>query len=278
MNTNVPRILSIVVTYYPDNELLRRNIGAFINDVDKILIWENTPVAKKYQYRSIKDEKIEYCGNGINSISCALNYAWRYAREFGYNYLLTMDQDSQWENFHDYINQTINNPSVFGGIWGPEAYGNKPKEIIESERIITSGMLLSVELINRIGGWNETFSVDCVDDDFCLRAKIKGIKTYILGMCRLRQQYGTPRRVSFLGRHAMINYDSPKRLYSIYKSHVILIRLYPGNKNLKSEFRSHWISLIKWTVVFGNKPVNNLIAIIRGIFVGLFVSLKNIKK
>lgn len=269
----MPRILSIVVTFYPEHKLLERNINAFIGNVDKILIWENTPNTKKYQFRSIKDKKIEYCGDGINSISHALNYAWRYAVKFGYDYLLTMDQDSQWEDFRQYLNQTVYNPCVSGGIWGPEAYGNKPKEIIESDRIITSGMLLSVELISRIGGWNEAFSIDCVDDEFCLRAKNMGIKTYILGMCRLYQRYGAPKNVSFLGRSVTINYDSPRRLYSIYKNHVYLLRLFPENIKIKEEFWKHWVPLIKWTVVFGSKPIANLFAIIRGILSGRIMKI-----
>ena len=262
------RILAIVVTYYPDRKLLEANIDAFVNYVDKILIWENTPTDKKEMYRYIKSEKVEYCGDGGNSISRALNYGWKYAKEYNYDYLLTMDQDSQWEDFRQYLNQTVYNPCVSGGIWGPEAYGNKPKEIIESDRIITSGMLLSVELISRIGGWNEAFSIDCVDDEFCLRAKNMGIKTYILGMCRLYQRYGTPKKVSFLGRVATINYDSPGRLYSIYKYHVLLMRLFPENRKLKDEFWDCWIPLIKWTIVFGDKPIKNLFAIFGGIISG----------
>lgn len=267
------RILAIVVTFYPDKKLLEANIDAFVNYVDKVIVWENTPRNEKEMYRYIGHEKVEYCGDGINSISHALNYGWKYAEKNDYEYLLAMDQDSQWENFHEYLYQTIYNPTISGGIWGPEAYGNKPKKIIESDRIITSGMLISVELINRIGGWNEKFSIDCVDDEFCLRAKKIGVKTYIFGMCRLCQRYGTPKKVSFLGRSAVINYDSPGRLYSIYKNHVLLLRLFPENIKIKEEFWKHWVPLIKWTVVFGSKPIDNLFAIFRGILSGRIVKI-----
>ena len=68
-----PKILAIVVTYYPEKELLERNVQAFINRVDKVLIWENTPSPDKMSYRFISHEKVEYYGDGINSISRALN-------------------------------------------------------------------------------------------------------------------------------------------------------------------------------------------------------------
>ena len=53
-----PKILAIVVTYYPEKELLERNVQAFINRVDKVLIWENTPSPDKMSYRFISHEKV----------------------------------------------------------------------------------------------------------------------------------------------------------------------------------------------------------------------------
>ena len=63
------KILAIVVTYFPDKELLEKNIAAYVNDVDRVLIWENTPHEKKCEYRFINHEKVEYCGDGVNSIA-----------------------------------------------------------------------------------------------------------------------------------------------------------------------------------------------------------------
>ena len=74
------KILAIVVTYYPKKELLEKNVNAFIEDVEKVLIWENTPSSDKIQYRYLTGNKIEYCSDGTNSISRALNYGWQYAK------------------------------------------------------------------------------------------------------------------------------------------------------------------------------------------------------
>ena len=81
------KILAIVVTYYPEQDLLVRNVQAFIEHVSKVLIWENTPSPDKLQYRYVVHEKVEYYGDGINSISRALNFAWEYANENGFDYL-----------------------------------------------------------------------------------------------------------------------------------------------------------------------------------------------
>lgn len=270
------RILAIVVTYYPEKELLEKNISAFIEDVDRVMIWENTPAKDKLAYRFIAHEKVEYCSDGVNSISHALNYAWQKARQSGYDYVLTMDQDSVWADFHAYIEQTVNNPKAPAGIWGPNAYEDVDLNgIQEYDKIITSGMLLKVEFIDQVGGWNEFFPIDCVDDDFCLRANRKGIRCYVFGMCRLHQQFGTPKTVSFLGHSAIINYDSPKRLYSIYKYHVILARLFPESKSARSELLGYWKRLIKWYVIGGANPLRNFLAIFSGIISGLFIKYED---
>ena len=111
------KILAIVVTYYPEKELLERNVQAFIDHVDKVLIWENTPSPDKLDYRFIEHEKVVYYGDGINSISRALNYAWEYANENGFDYLLTMDQDSYFENFDYYVSKTVLSSEAPEGIW-----------------------------------------------------------------------------------------------------------------------------------------------------------------
>ena len=77
MNPGENHILAIVVTYYPDKQLLGDNIAAFIDHVDKVLVWENTPDLDKEAFRIPAGGKIEYCGDGNNSISRTLNYGWR---------------------------------------------------------------------------------------------------------------------------------------------------------------------------------------------------------
>lgn len=266
------KILSVVVTYFPNRKLLINNINAFIDSVDKVLIWENTPENEKIHYRFVECEKIEYCGDGINSISHALNFAWIYAKKNGYNYILTMDQDSLWEDFCLYLNKTIFNKSMPLGIWGPNTFQQNFDKYIglcQVDAIITSGMLLDVEIVDKIGGWNELFSIDCVDYEFCLKAKDVGVNVYLLGDCHLIQRYGTPKKVKMFGHEAQLRNDSPARLYSIYRSLVVLMRMFPSNLFLKRDFWDNWMGLIKWILVFEDNRVKKVYAIFRGILSGI---------
>ena len=70
-------VLAVIVTYNPDRELLHKNLDAFVDDVDRLLIWDNTPGTTGHDlYREFDQNKIVYIGKGNNcGISKALNFA-----------------------------------------------------------------------------------------------------------------------------------------------------------------------------------------------------------
>ena len=264
------RILAIVVTYYPEKELLERNVQAFINHVDKVLIWENTPSPDKLDYRFIECEKVEYYGDGINSISRALNYAWEYANEYGFDYLLTMDQDSYFENFDYYISKTVLNPKVPEGIWTPQMNGEIVSEDFEEIDIpITSGMLASVKIVNTIGGWNESYTIASVDDEFFLLAHQCKIKKYKIKNASLLQRFGITQVVTVFGHKLELRNYGPQRLYDIYRNNIILIRKYPKIDYLRKNFFHYWLKAIVLVFLFEKQRFSKTAAIFKGIFSGL---------
>ncbi len=114
------RLLAVVVTYYPEEAQLLRNIGSFLDDVDRLVIWENTPAVQAASCRFIHHPKIIYMGMGNNvGIAKALDKVLSYAVEKKYDYLLTMDQDSDWENFHWYKTVIVDNSDVPEALFGP---------------------------------------------------------------------------------------------------------------------------------------------------------------
>ena len=264
-------ILSIIVTYFPEKELLEKNINAIIHSVDKVLIWENTPSDLRDKYRFFNEEKVEYCGININSISHALNYAWRYARDNGYDQLLTMDQDSCFENFPRYLKQTIFNENAPTGIYVPpikELRIEISKDFEEINRPITSGMLIPVALIDKIGGWNEDFKIDAVDDEFCLHAHTLGIKIFAVKDIVMHHRIGEPIKRMLWGHMITLSNYSPNRLYGIYRNKIILVRKYPQFSYMKDDLYS-WLRNIVWIFLFEGNKVRKLVSIFRGCFAGL---------
>lgn len=264
------KILAIIVTYYPEKELLERNIHAFIGHVDKVLIWENTPSPDKLQYRYVKHEKVEYYGDGINSISRALNFAWKYANDNGYDYLLTMDQDSYFENFDKYLEKTVFCESAPEGIWTPQMNGEEMTKEYEAIDIpITSGMLASLQIVNTIGGWNESYTIASVDDEFYLQAHLCNIKKYKVKDASLLQRFGITQVVTVLGHKLELRNYSPQRLYDIYRNNIILIRKYPSIDYLRKNFFHYWLKAIILVFLFEKQRFSKTYHILRGILSGL---------
>ena len=264
------KILAVVVTYYPEEELLAKNIQAFINDVDKVLIWENTSESEKLRYRYIQHEKVEYYGDGINSISRALNYAWRYAKENGYGYLLTMDQDSVFLDFPSYKNTVVSNCLGHDAIYGPNVgfSGSLVNPIQEKLYTITSGMMLPVSVLNAIGGWNEFFKIEGLDIDLCLKARQKGIMTYVIRDSILKHKFGNPVVAFFLGHKVKYLSYSSERLYNIYKNHIIILRKYKPDE-LKREFCFYYIRKTPRNVIlFEDEKLSKLWSILKGVVMG----------
>ena len=262
-------ILSIIVTYFPEKELLEKNINAIIHSVDKVLIWENTPSDFCENYRLINHKKIEYCGDGINSISHALNHAWRYAKTNGYDYLLTMDQDSHFEDFPCYLEQTIFNESAPKGIYSPPIEGRTiVRDFEEIDMPITSGMLIPITLIDKIGGWDEEFKIDSVDDEFCLHAHTLGIKTFAVKGIVMQHRLGFPVTRRFLGHTIILRNYSPYRLHDIYKNNIILVRKYSQFTYIKKNLLN-WLKQIIWMLLFEDDKAKKLMSILRGCFAGL---------
>ena len=90
------KTLGIVIFYYPTDEVWK-NIASYIDLLDKLIIWNNTPGNQLDLHLPTWEEKIVLMGVGKNlGIGKALNKAILYAKENQYDYLLTMDQDSHF--------------------------------------------------------------------------------------------------------------------------------------------------------------------------------------
>lgn len=236
------RILSVFVLYNPDNKLLIKNINGVAPYVDHILLWQNSDVDQSYLSNLPFGCKIEWVGSKENKgISTALNYAWEYAVEHNYDCLLTMDQDSVFVGFDNYLSNIAGSEMPMG-IYGPGVnWMAFPGSLRRFDFTITSGMLVPISVLNTLGGYRPDFFVDGIDLDFTLRAKDKEIPVYIVGDCVLLQQYGVTKSRKVLFKTVSINSHSPARLYEMYKNFQILLREHPY-----PEWKQHYNRMWGW--------------------------------
>ncbi len=247
------KILAVIVSYYPDAGLLQKNVASFIDNVDRLLIWENTPPQVAERYRLPYDEKIGYLGEGSNvGISKALNIVRKLAAEQGCDFLLTMDQDSVWAGFDSFVSHLEGNPPF--GIYGPVVKGEAPSEpFVETDYLITSGMLVPMAVYDMVGGYDEDFRVDGIDTEFIFRAMSKGVKVYHIGNCLLAQNFGERKKKRFLGKEYTFPGYPASRLFDICRNHEIIFRLYPRYSGFRKRFRRTWYRQVALRIFLGDR-------------------------
>lgn len=260
------RILAVVILYDPDIKLLLKNLHGIAPYVDHILLWQNSEVEQKAVSNIPFSEKLEWAGDRENKgISTALNYAWEYAVKNDYDFLLTMDQDSVFVGFDNYISNIVGSDQP-AGIYGP---GVNWMAFTGTLRYfdfpITSGMLVPVDILNKLKGYRPEFFVDGIDLDFTLRAKEQGIPVYIVGDCVLLQRYGVSKHRRILFKTISINSHSPARLYEMYKNYQILLAEHP-TPEWKNHYRQMWgLKNILKRIIVEDDRLSICQAIIKGI-------------
>jgi len=224
------KLIGIVVTYFPDLKLLDENLSKFINDIDELIIFDNSPLDYRIKLQVISQKyNASIWGNGSNwGISVALNLCSRYAYKKGYTHMLTMDQDSIWDNFSRFKKfvEYQNNDNIFG-----PSINNHTNEILRSElHIITSGTIMPLNTLKRIGGYHELFKIDGIDNEVCDRARMYGYNVYSSSMGALKQTFGSQiyHKVGFF-KFTVLQY-SPNRLYENIKCLIITGRKYKQEK------------------------------------------------
>ena len=94
------KIIGIVTLYYPDIQSVAENILSYVNKLDRLILWENTPKAESKITELLSllpSEKIEFRTTGKNEgLGKPFNEAIQFAQQNGAVYLLTMDQDSRF--------------------------------------------------------------------------------------------------------------------------------------------------------------------------------------
>ena len=265
--------LSIIVVYNPKVDLLVKDICSFIKNVDLLIIWQNSVLSDDVREYISSLGNIIFAGNGINQgIPAALNFALSYAIKNGYDYLLTMDQDSVLENFDNYKNTVIKKNQEKSCIVG--AYQtfleSKLSEDIFSEYkwVITSGTIFPIRLLNEIGGFETSFFIDTVDIEVCIRARKYGYKCYICRTGKLIQKYGVKHTIKMLNK--TINYVvySPDRIYGIFRNLTMLLITY-RKKEISYELFTFSFIVIKSAVFEKRNRTKSLLAMLFGIIDGI---------
>lgn len=275
------RILPIIITFNPDISLLQDNISHLLEGTQSVLIWDNTPGCCMELQNLRPKDKIRIISKNENiGISKAINITAKVAEKEGYDYILTMDQDSILRNIQMYFKTSIKLQDDYPCIIGPMikskfADNELCDKIVEVNDIITSGAIIPIKLFNKIGGFNELFFVDAIDIEFCIRANTYGYKVFVNCNGYLEQRFGEPVIHRFLGREFISSNYSPFRLYGIFRNHILIGRMYGWNKHISKTLIGYYRTFIPKIILAENNKWSKLKAIIKGTIDGLSFKKKS---
>jgi rhamnosyltransferase len=194
-------ICAVVVTYHPDGGLKER-LERILPQLGGVVIVDNhsNPDALARLREISNCGKLKLIENHQNrGIATALNQGVHHAKQHGFSWVITFDQDSQSEpNLIETMldvcralgEQELSRLAVLGinhidrnsqKIYVPVTEG---RDWIELKTVITSGSLFSVAAYEDIGPFREDFFIDSVDHEYCLRARTKGYRV-LLGLAPL---------------------------------------------------------------------------------------------
>ncbi|MDR0983111.1 MAG: hypothetical protein LBM07_07740 [Culturomica sp.] len=235
------KLLAVVSSYFPKLEELEENIQSYLPWVDKLIIWENTP-KEQSKIKELTDklncDKIQVRTTGENEfLAKPFNICVQWAKENGYTHILTMDQDSKFENgnFERYIELVKNCTDDKIGCFSPNI-GNKrtsSKEIIAIETAITSGAIYPLSVFDNIGLFDEKLLIDCVDTEFCLRAHTHNIKTVCVTSINLLHHLGSFKKTKV---GLLLNNYSAQRTYYLLRNRILIEKKYPKYDDNKKSF------------------------------------------
>jgi rhamnosyltransferase len=185
------------VTFNPGPDLLAR-VDAIARQVSNVVIVDNgSAKICASQLDQLSDQPgihlILNCEN--EGIAHALNQGASWAAGRGYAWILTLDQDtvvaedmvdSLVEAYRASLSQA--ELAVIGSNFRSSRSAKPFYEFVDSrdvlakevKTVITSGSLISLHAFHLIGGFRDEFFIDGVDLEYCLRARIHGLRVMMV--------------------------------------------------------------------------------------------------
>ena len=266
-------IAGVTVFYNPCPEYVE-NILAYRDSVAVVYVVDNsehpdTEIAE----RLAAVANVIYLRNNRNlGIAEALNMAAERALAAGYDYLLTMDQDSvvtpgMVEALLACLDRAgreevgIVTPRHQHGATIAPVVG----ECCDVDVAMTSGNLLNLKAYQRAGAFRNDYFIDYVDHEYCLRLRLHGYRIIQANHAILRHQLGAMTWHRLLHRRIKVCNHPPIRRYYGFRNRFYFYRqygkLFPGS--FRHFYRDLFLELVT-LFLFEQRPLAKLRMMLRG--------------
>ena len=287
------KFLAIIVTFNPDVNRLEENIKAISAQVDKVAVVDNGSENKEFLSRISFVYNAEVIENKKNKgIAYALNQGMKYAYENGYEWAITLDEDSvcpegiisnakkllSTGNIKMVYNLNCdkNDIAMIVPLIKETASGElcelgtkvSTKEFQEVKKCITSAAITNVKIWKKLRGFDNKLFIDYVDYDYALRCIINDYKIIRMNEVILDHRIGKSEYKKFLWTRIRVANHSPYRKYFIARNIVIYIRRYAKHISVLAEIL-RLIKVFMLIVLYEDNKREKLGACFRGLRAGL---------
>ncbi len=251
-------VAAVAVLYNPDDDVVD-NLRECAPQVDRLYVVDNSekPLPAELEHFLASEPGVEHVRLGENlGIARALNEGADRAREAGYRWLLTMDQDSRAT------------PDMVRRLWLFATSGTVPRVGIVAARpdnprrqegpaeewtivpsVMASGNLVSLAAWNEVGGMVEELFIDYVDTVFSLAMRHAGWSIVQLNGVVLHHRLGKSEVRRFLGVKMVPTHHNHIRKYYIARNRAWMYSRY--RKIFPEYILGDCVNILKeWTKLF----------------------------
>lgn len=220
------KVAGCTILYNPKPEVLE-NISTYIKKIETLYIFDNTN--NNNFLKELKNtsyfKKIVYLTEKRNmGIAYALNICCNKAIDDGFDWILTMDQDSKFGTDLS-VDELKKNISEKTAIIAPH-YDMNQFYSCSSLVVMTSGNLLNLSIFRKIGGFKEELFIDMVDYEYCLNARMHNYDIIFSDTSILIHSLGHIQYKKIFGKKIFYTNHSATRRYFITRNRLILYKMY----------------------------------------------------
>lgn len=288
---DTPKIAAVVVAFHPDLRRLQEQFEALLPQVTWVVVVNNAADNEITTWvNQWPTSQVRCISLGRNmGIAHAQNKGIEWAMSAGASHILLMDHDSvpatnMVVNLMDAI-AALPHAAAVGPFYSDDRRRKSTSPfvrtvglrqlrlscsarspVLEVDHVIASGCLIPIAVLKQVGLMRTDFFIDCVDIEWCLRARSHGYRVYGVCTAHLAHRLGE-NPGHFLGRYYSTH--SPRRRYYQTRNSILLYREAWVPLNWKLASASKMMLVLTFSIFVSMPSMQPLKSIIVGFFHGV---------